>query len=230
MFNIFSRAKPKLSDLIPKNFVDIHSHVLPGIDDGAKNIDESLKMIYEMSMLGFSKIIGTPHTYEGVHNNTNKSIEKSFQRLQEKNHENIAISYASEYMLDNSIFEKIRSKSLLCLKNNYVLVEMSYISPPINLYEIIFELRTNGYIPVLAHPERYRFLHHNFKEFEKLLNHGCKFQLNLLSVSGYYGDDILKISDLLLEKNMISFVGSDAHSISHIKIINGIRRKNFESS
>ena len=117
MFNLF-KTKPTLAELIPKGFVDIHSHILPGIDDGAKNIEESIKLISEMKKNGFSKIIGTPHTYEGVHDNTNESIKNSYNLLKKDLKIRIDIEYASEYLLDNSLLKKIENKTLLCLKKN----------------------------------------------------------------------------------------------------------------
>tara|TARA_Y100000739_G_C20608258_1_gene466966 strand:- start:2624 stop:3358 length:735 start_codon:yes stop_codon:yes gene_type:complete len=219
IFNLF-KSKPTLKELIPEGFVDIHSHILPGIDDGAKDVDESLILISKMKKLGFSKIIGTPHTYKGLYNNTNETIKESYELISNRIDDDISIDYASEYMIDESILGKISNKSILTLKGKYVLIEMGFISAPLNLIEIIFELKTNGYIPILAHPERYAFLFHNFKLYHKLKHHGCKFQINLLSVNGYYGKVISKISDRLLKRNLIDFAGSDIHKISQIKFMN----------
>ncbi len=215
IFNIF-RSKPTLNELIPIGFVDIHSHVLPEIDDGAKNINESLNLIGEMKKLRFSKIICTPHTFIGVHDNTIDSIEKSYLKLKDNLNVEIKLSYASEYMLDESFLTNIRNNEILCLKENYILVEMSYINSPINLYEIIFEIITHGYIPILAHPERYFFMHNNFKEYHKLKKAGCLFQANLLSATDYYGKEVTKLLDKMLNKGLIDFVGSDIHNLNHI--------------
>ncbi|MFL2610542.1 MAG: tyrosine-protein phosphatase [Flavobacteriaceae bacterium] len=213
IFNLF-KSKPTLKELIPNGFVDIHSHVLPGVDDGAKDINESLSLISQMKEMGFSKIIGTPHTYQGLYDNTNESIKGSFDLLKKNLNEDVDLDYASEYMIDRSLLERIEERSLLTLKDNYVLVEMSFISAPIELYEILFQLQLNNYIPVLAHPERYLFIDHN--EFHKLHKIGCKLQLNLLSITGYYGKEVMSISDWLLSKKLINFVGSDIHSQRHI--------------
>ena len=124
-FNLF-KSKPFLSELIPKGFVDIHSHILPGIDDGAKNVEESILIIKKMKELGFSKIIGTPHTYHGLYNNTNQTINNAFKKLKGKIPNGIEISYASEYLIDKSIINDAKEKKLLCIKDNFVLVEMSY--------------------------------------------------------------------------------------------------------
>ena len=135
IFNLF-KSKTILKELIPQGFVDIHSHILPGIDDGAKDIQMSLKLISKMNEIGFSKIIATPHTYPGIYENTPESIEKSFKKLKKDLPKNTNIIYASEYMIDDNLSKKIKNKQLLCLKENFVLVEMSYHSRPINLYEI----------------------------------------------------------------------------------------------
>lgn len=217
MFNILGLIKPKLSELIPHGFVDIHSHVLPGIDDGSKSVEESYNLIIEMRKLRFSKIIGTPHTYQGLYDNTNDTISKSFEKLKNLDLNGIELEFASEYMIDSSLIKKANEKSFLTMKNNYVLVEMSFISKPINLYEILFSIQTNGYKVILAHPERYRFLFNNFDEYLKLKKIGCFFQLNLLSLTGHYGNDISKISKKLISKGFIDFFGSDIHRLTNIK-------------
>ena len=228
IFNLF-KSKPTLKELIPQGFVDIHSHILPGIDDGAKNIKESLALISEMKKLGFSKIIGTPHTYTGLYDNTNDSIQNAFNNLKDNLDEEIKLDYASEYMLGNEIFYSAKNKKLLCLKRNYILVEMSYLSPPTNLYEIIYELKVNGYSPILAHPERYLFYKNNFREFKSLKEKGLMFQANLLSSTGYYGSKVIIFSDQLLKNNIIDFVASDIHNIRHIEgFENKIKIKNIQ--
>ena len=213
IFNLF-KSKPTLKELIPEGFVDIHSHILPGIDDGAKNIKESLALISEMKKLGFSKVIATPHTYPGLYNNTNESIEKSFGLITKKVPKDIKIEYGSEYMIDNLLIKKAKNKELLCLKDNYVLVEMSFISKPIGLYEILYEIKVNDYIPILAHPERYLFL--TMDNMYKIKKFGCLFQANLLSATGYYGKSVRINLDRLLKRGLIDFVGSDIHNIKHI--------------
>ena len=214
IFNLL-KSKPTLKELIPKGFVDIHSHILPGIDDGAKDVNESKKLIKKMNRLGFSKIIATPHIYEGLYNNTPNSIKKSYNLLSANLKKKNKIKYAAEYLIDYKIIDRIKEKSLLCLKDKYLLVEMSYLNKPNNLYEIIHYILVNGYTPILAHPERYIYFHGSFKDYDKLKKVGCKLQLNLLSVTGYYGKKILSISEKLLKNNLIDFVGSDIHNLNH---------------
>ena len=218
IFNLF-KSKPSLKELIPKGFVDIHSHVLPGIDDGAKDIEESIKLISEMKKMGFAKVIGTPHTYPNLYNNTIETILNSYKELTKNLNNNLDITYASEYILDSSLIEKVKQKKVLCMKDNFLLVEMSYIAPPINLYEIIYEIKVNNYIPVLAHPERYTFINSN-KEYFKLKKFGCLFQANLLSATDYYGRHVRKKLDNLLNLNVIDFAGSDIHNYNNIKAFN----------
>ena len=215
---LFKKSKPTLRSLIPQGYVDIHSHVLPGIDDGAKTPEDSAFLLSKMKEFGFGQVITTPHIIQGIWENTFESIESTFQNNQQIwNNSGLPISAAAEYMMDSEFDKLFKSEKLRTIKDNYVLVEMSYINPPIQLYEILFDLRVAGYQPVLAHPERYVFYHNNIKEYKKLINAGCLLQLNVLSLTGYYGKEVAKVADSLLQKGMYSFSGSDIHHTNHIK-------------
>lgn len=218
MFTLF-KSKPALKDLIPDNHIDIHSHLLPGIDDGAKTFEDSLRLTQALQNLGVTQFITTPHIIQHVWDNTHEQIlsnkTETLRQLQQNNI-NIPFNAAAEYMMDDQFVRLFKSGQLLTLKDNYVLVEMSYINPPMQLYSILFDLRIAGYIPVLAHPERYLFYHNNFNEYQKLKKAGCLFQLNLLAVVGYYGDNITKIAGQLLQKGMYDFVGTDLHHDKHL--------------
>lgn len=218
MFHLI-RKKPFLRDLIPQNHVDIHSHLLPGIDDGAAAIEDTLFLADALQGLGFDQCITTPHIMKNVWDNTMESISGAHAIAVEnlKGQNNLSLRFAAEYLMDANFAGLFAAgQPLLTLKNNHVLVEISYINPPIQLYDIIFEMQVAGYQPVLAHPERYTYFHNNFHEYEKLKNSGCLFQLNLLSTIGYYGAEVARVSDLLLKKGMIDFVGSDVHHENHI--------------
>ncbi len=218
MLSIF-QSKPLLKDLIPENYVDIHSHLIPGIDDGAKTFEDTLRLTKALQSFGTSQCITTPHIIQHLWHNTYEKIkEKEVITSIElkKNKVSIPFRAAAEYMMDEQFVKLFQSEPLLTLKDKYALVEISYINPPIQLYNILFDLQVAGYIPVLAHPERYMFYHNNFEEYNKLKRAGCLFQLNLLSVVGYYGDGITKIAEKLLQKGMYSFVGSDVHHDNHI--------------
>ncbi len=215
----FFKSKPILKDLIPDYHIDIHSHLLPGIDDGAKNFGDTLRLTQALQEIGISEFITTPHIIQHVWDNTHEQIlEKKATTVLELEKNNITVPFnaAAEYLMDDQFVQLFQSHNLLTLKDNYVLVEMSYINPPIQLYSILFDLQVAGYIPVLAHPERYLFYHNNFNEYLKLKRAGCLFQLNLLSVVGYYGAAITKIAEQLLQKGMYTYVGSDVHHDNHV--------------
>lgn len=215
----FINRKPHLKDLIPDNHLDFHSHLLPGIDDGAKSVEETIDLISDLQKMGITQIITTPHVMKNVWDNTRKNIEgKHAQTAQILKNKGIELPFhaAAEYLMDGNFTELFQSEPLLTLKDNYVLVEMSYINPPIQLYDIIFDLQVAGYKPVLAHPERYLFYHSNFSEYQKLKHAGCLLQLNLLSVVGYYGTPVAEAARQLLKKGMIDFAGSDVHHQNHL--------------
>jgi len=220
----FSKKKPKLKELIPDNFVDIHSHLIPGIDDGSKSMESTLGMIGSLKALGFGQFITTPHIIQNVWNNNRKTIQQGEIAVIESlssNNQEIPFKAAAEYMLDTSFSELLQKEKLLTLKDNYVLVEMSYLNPPMQLVDLIYETQLAGYTPVLAHPERYLFYHNNTSEYEKLKKAGCLFQMNLLSSVGYYGEGVAKTADNLLKKGMIDFVGSDVHHQKHLDAFSG---------
>lgn len=215
----FFKNKPILKDLIPANHVDIHSHLMPGIDDGARTFEQTLGLVQALQGFGVSQFVTTPHIMNQVWNNTREGIlSLKNQTIFELDKKGISVPFcaASEYFMDDQFVKLFKREKLLTLKDNYILVEMSYINAPIQLYDILFDLQVAGYIPVLAHPERYTFYHNNFNEYAKLKKVGCLFQLNLLSVVGYYGASVTKIAEQLLQKGMYDFVGSDVHHEKHI--------------
>ena len=209
-----------MSELIPDGYVDIHSHVLCGIDDGAQTIAESRFLLQSMIDLKFSKSITTPHTMKHVWNNTTETISDSLAAVKKALPDLTAqldLTAASEYLMDDHLTPLFQSTPLLTIKDNYVLVEMSYLNPPMQLHNIIFELQLAGYIPILAHPERYSFYHNDFEQYNKLKKAGCHFQLNLLSTVGYYGKGVTEAAQKLLHKGMIDFAGSDIHHKNHVE-------------
>lgn len=220
----FKQKEIPLTDFFPQGFVDIHSHLLPGIDDGAKDLDESIALIEKMSSYGIKNFVTTPHILGDVYPNTPEIIKAKLKVVQKelvkRNRTDINIKAAAEYMLDEQFLCLIENEQpLLTLKNNLVLVEMSYFSPPINLYDILFQLQLKGYKPVLAHPERYNAYHTKYNEFQKLKRAGCLFQLNLLSLTKHYGLGVQKTAEKLLKDNLYDFVGTDAHHLNHLALL-----------
>jgi protein-tyrosine phosphatase len=229
----FFKQKPYLRDFIPNNYVDIHSHLLPGIDDGAQTLDDTANLIVSLKKIGFTKFITTPHVLGEVWKNTSDIITKNKENtVKSLNNTSIDIQLkaAAEYMIDAEFNELFKKEKLLTLKDNYVLVEISYLSPPLQLFDILFELQLAGYIPVLAHPERYNFYHNNIENYTKLKNAGCLFQLNMLSTVGYYGEKVAKTAETLLKQGLIDFIGSDVHHNRHIEALHKkIVLKNYEA-
>lgn len=229
----FLKPKPTLKELLDGSFVDIHSHVLPGIDDGAKNIKKSVELVSSLQEIGVSQIITSPHISHYVWNNSPEIIASKLletEKALEENKIEIPFRAAAEYLIDSWFENHFKEEKLLTLKDNYILVEISYQNAPLNIYKTIFEIQLAGYIPVLAHPERYLFYHNKFSEYEKLKNAGCLFQLNLLSTVEYYGSKIAKVTDELLAKGMYSFCGTDVHHKKHIEAFDSkLKIKNIQS-
>lgn len=218
MLQIFTK-KQFLKDLL-EGFVDIHNHILPGIDDGAKTVSDSIQLLKGLQDLGVRQCIPTPHVMQDFYPNTDESIGNAYQVLLENLPKSLqrsmTINPAAEYMLDAHFETLLEEAPLFSLKGHYVLIEMSYIQPPINLEMLIFQIKTKGYKPVLAHPERYAFYHNNLEYYTKLKQLGCYFQLNLLSLSSHYGKSVESTANHLIEKGWIDFVGTDVHNQSHI--------------
>lgn len=230
----FKKKEIPLTDFFPEGFIDIHSHLLPGIDDGAKDMEDSIELIQKMASYGIKNFITTPHILGDVYPNTPEIIKNKLQEVQlelvKRNLTEINLDAAAEYMLDERFSAILENGELLTLKDNLVLVEMSYFSPPLNLYDILFQLQLKGYKPVLAHPERYNAYHNNFEQYHKLKRAGCLFQLNLLSLTEQYGKGVQKTAEKLLKENLYDFVGTDTHHQMHLELLQKIGTpKNLKS-
>ena len=226
---LFFKKKIPLTDFFTDDFVDIHSHLLPGIDDGAKDMDTSIALLLKMASFGIKNFITTPHVLGSVYPNSSEVIKQKLaavkKELEKREIKDISIQAAAEYMLDGEFSALLDQKDILVLKDNYILVEMSYFSAPINLYELLFEIQLKGYKPVLAHPERYNFYHTDSKSYYKLKQAGCLFQLNLLSLTDQYGKGVQKTSEKLLKENLYDFVGTDTHHQNHLELLPKIGTK-----
>ncbi|HMQ48231.1 MAG TPA: hypothetical protein PKA00_12575 [Saprospiraceae bacterium] len=201
----------------------MHSHLLPGIDDGAPDMETSLQLIRGMKNLGFRKLITTPHIINGLHSNTPAGILTKLQEVKEALAEakiDIVLEAAAEYMVDD-YFEQLldENEALLSFGNNNILIETSTVSAPENLESVIFKLMTKGYKPILAHPERYLYLSPFPDQVNNLKMRGCEFQLNLLSLTGYYGQNVKDFALWLLKNKLIDYLGSDVHHENHINRI-----------
>lgn len=209
---------------------DIHSHILPGIDDGAATIENSLDLIRVMREHGFSKMVATPHVSEDIYPNSKGTILRQRDALRGalKNQGlDFPVDAAAEYMIDAGFIALAKGQErLLTLDgNDRVLVEMSYLSESPYLAQSLFTMQTQGYQPVLAHPERYIFYHDRLEKYEELSENGFLFQLNTISLSGYYGKPVQKTAEYLLRKRMYHYCGSDIHHLKHTRALNSILTK-----
>lgn len=218
MFNFFKK-KNRPTTNFSRLKTDFHSHLIPGIDDGADTMEAALELIKGMKGLGFQKLITTPHIMADMYPNTSEAIRNGLDALREAVAQEgieIEIEAAAEYMMDELFHERLENKDLLTFGENYVLVEMGFISEPPGIDRALFKLQTKGYTPILAHPERYLFLQRDLSRYERLKEQGCLFQLNTLSYIGYYGKPTRELAAKLLKKGWIDFVGTDLHHERHL--------------
>lgn len=213
----FSSKAPSLEESgIFTGMTDWHSHVLPGVDDGIKNIGESLKVLEHFDDLGLDTLWLTPHIMEDYPNKT-ADLKRKFDELQNAWKGKLKLRLAAENMLDTLFEERLKARDLLPIgeQGDHLLVETSYFSPPIGLDEIFDSIMEAGYFPVLAHPERYVYM--NEKDYLKLKEKGVKFQLNYVSLVGGYGETSRKKSIWMLKKGLIDMAGSDIHRLASNK-------------
>ena len=202
---------------------DMHSHLLPGLDDGAETVEHSLDLLRALRALGFRKLIMTPHIMGDFYKNTPEGIRAALELLREAAaHAGLAdveLDCAAEYYLDEFLGRKLADGTEMLTfggAKRYLLFETSYMNEPLNLFEIIFELQAQGYTPVLAHPERYTYFYGRFAEVEKLRrDHGVLLQVNLNSLAGYYSPAAKKVAEQLVDGGLVDFVGTDTHHLRH---------------
>ncbi|MDR2223717.1 MAG: histidinol phosphatase [Flavobacteriaceae bacterium] len=219
-----SQATGKLSFLE----IDMHNHLLPGIDDGSGSVEQSLELIQGLQQLGLNRFICTPHILQGMYENTKESIETSRLTLTEyltKQNNSAQLFGAAEHMIDDGLTSLLKNNNLSVMPGNYVLIEMSYLSESKALFQTISDIQKLGYRPILAHPERYNYYHYNFPVYKEIKDAGCALQLNLLSISRYYGVQVKSTALTLLKSGMYDFVGTDLHHTKHLKALQEIAIK-----
>ncbi|MFO8088186.1 MAG: CpsB/CapC family capsule biosynthesis tyrosine phosphatase [Bacteroidales bacterium] len=206
--------------------VDMHSHLIPGIDDGVKTLEESVAMIRGLQDLGFEKLITTPHVMADTYRNTTDTIESGVQGVRKSLRDAgiaVEIEAAAEYMLDDNFPALLKKQNLLTIGRNFLLVEMSYFSEPLNLDQLLFDVQVSNYKVILAHPERYSFWYNRKDRYQDMLDRQVHLQLNLLSLAGYYGKDVQKMAGWLLDNDMYSFVGTDLHNDQYLKALKDLQ-------
>lgn len=233
MFSFFKKKKQEPEQEIIPLRVDMHSHVLPGIDDGAANMEESLSMIKGFVEMGYQKLIMTPHIMEDYYRNTPEIILSKLDEVRKATAEaglSIELEAAAEYYLDEFMMARIeREEPLLTFGDKYVLVETSYMNACPFLSNAVYQLRLQGYKPVLAHPERYVYLFEDWGEAVRMKEeYGLIFQVNLNSLTGYYSKDSMILADKFIQHGMVTFFGSDCHKARHQDVMrNALRTRAY---
>lgn len=227
MFSIFKKNR---NQKLFSGLIDFHNHILPKIDDGSKSTEESLEMLDIYDTLGIEEIFASPHIYKDLYPNTAEQINVSFKSLNKvsKNHNVKLLGYIAEYMIDEYFLNDIeKKKKFLTCFGNHILVEMPFFGDIKVLNKALFLLQTEGYYPILAHPERYTFIQ-NVDDFKKLKHSGVKMQLNALSLVGFYSKESKKKAKLFLKSGLYDSVCTDAHNVFQLKKLEEIKLNNKE--
>lgn len=210
MFFSFKKKHSLLESGILKGMTDIHSHILPGVDDGSPSTASSLDLLNWFERLGIVQVWLTPHVMSDLTQNTPERLTTCFEQFKQQYKGAIKLHQAGEYMMDAAFLQKLET-GVLQLGKKHLLIETSYMLPPAGLHDILEQVRHAGYFPLIAHPERYTYM--DKKDYQKLHEEGYEFQLNLMSLSGYYNPGAKAASEWLLKKGMYTYVGSDLHHL-----------------
>ncbi len=206
---------------------DIHSHILPGIDDGSPDLQTSIALLKALTSAGIHTFICTPHVIGDMFRNTPETINAALDLLKkecQRQNIQVALSAAAEYMLDDYFMDLLRKrKPLLTLADNFILTELSYATSPNNLEKISFEINVQGYQPLMAHPERYFYYHKNYDAYYRMKELGFLLQVNLLSLTGYYGKPAAKAAHFILDNGLASFIGTDLHNMNHFNVLTDVQ-------
>lgn len=232
MWPFFNFRKNKRKQVSPLT-VDIHSHLLPGLDDGVKTMDESMDLLFHLQHLGYQKVVTTPHVIYDFYQNTPEIILQKLSMVQQSAKDNgleIQIEAAAEYYLDEYFFQLLdQPDELLKIGKNFVLFETGFINQPTILFDAIFKMKAHGLQPILAHPERYTYLQGNYMLAEEIVERGALLQINLNSLSGYYSPAAKRTAQRLIDDRLVSFAGSDLHNERHlIALRDSINKKYFD--
>lgn len=227
LLDIFKRKPVEIEDLdLGWLKADMHSHLIPGIDDGSKTMEESLALIQEMAELGLKKLITTPHIMSEYYRNTPEIIQMGLEDLRKAVQQagiSIEIEAAAEYYLDEIFLEKVKSgEPLLTFGENYILVETGFINKPQMLLESFFQLEMAGYKPVFAHPERYQYLLADKNLQQEILDRGILLQVNMLSLTGFYSRPVKDFAEYLIDTGNVRFLGSDCHNARYLEMLKSL--------
>lgn len=210
---------------------DIHSHLLPGLDDGVQSFEDAEEIILRFVRAGYQKLITTPHIMSDAYRNTPEGIRSKLTELNDylkSKNISIQVEVAAEYYLDEAFNKSIElNQEILTFGNKYLLFETNFMTEPLHLKEFIFMATTKGYQLVLAHPERYLYLQNDISKAEDMINRGVYFQINTSSLTGYYSREAQRTAFKLIDKGWVHFLGSDCHSLQHIRLLEEAKRSRY---
>lgn len=220
MFDIFRKKSKEL----PKLFfqTDMHCHLVPGIDDGQREAVSAADLVAHEASWGIKRIFCTPHITQGSFENTPDIIAGAFGRLQEAVRGagvEVELGYSAEHRLDGFFQQQLQEGRVRSFPGGYLLVENSFLQEGWNLDQELFDLQVKGFKPILAHPERYSYYHGDAARYDALHNAGTLFQVNLLSLAGYYGKIEKRVAEALIERGLVDFVATDMHHHRHCEAI-----------
>lgn len=228
--NIFSKGKnPKAMDMSLIG-TDMHSHLVPGIDDGSDSLETSIELIKGMQQMGYKKLITTPHIQGEFYKNTPDTILPGLERVKReliKQNIDVKMEAAAEYLIDDKFEEKYKSGELLTFGKKHLLIEFSYSNEHPNLKQFLFDLQIEGYKIILAHPERYAYWFRNFRKYEEMKDRGILFQLNMISLTGYYSGEVKKMAEKFIDEGMIDLAGSDMHNLHYLEALQNVRTEKY---
>lgn len=220
--SFFSKLFAKKPQLPPFDLsvikTDMHSHLIPGIDDGSRSMDETIAMLAKFESLGYQKVITTPHIMSEVYPNTPEIILEGLEHVRQTAQGlgiAVEIEAAAEYYFDDSLVQKVKEGTVLTFGDRYVLVEFSFHTAPVYESTLFFEMQIADYKPVLAHFERYSYYHGSIEKAVEYREKGVNIQVNLNSLTGHYGPEVRKQAQRLIDNGLVDFVGSDCHRIQH---------------
>ena len=220
---MFDWVKKKESGKSVPLLVDIHSHLLPGLDDGVQSYEESEDVILHFQKIGYKKLITSPHVMSDTYKNTADKILARLAKLKsylDTQGIDVEIEAAAEYYLDEHVFKMVENdQKMLTFGKKYLLFETNFLNEPFNMKEFIFLATTKGYKPVLAHPERYLYLQNNVEKAKDLLDRGVLFQVNIGSITGSNGKPAQTIALKLIDRGWVHLLGSDCHHLQHARIV-----------
>lgn len=220
MFSIFKKNKKVSIHIGSIVTQDMHSHILPGIDDGAPDVETSISLIKGMMACGIRKFMGTPHIMSELHKNDRNTITQAYDQLKEAlalSGIDIPLSYAAEYMIDENFLNLLKEGNLLTVSENKILIETPFYAEPFDIEDVLFSIEAAGYKAILAHPERYHYVDDKLSVFNKYLDRGVELQLNALSLSGYYGSKEKEVAEKMLQEGIYTYIGTDLHHERHLK-------------